>query len=33
MLIEVCANSFTSAHAAFLGGAERIELCQDLENG
>ena len=33
MLIEVCANSFSSAVEAFEGGAQRVELCQDLENG
>ena len=33
MLIEVCANSFISANEALEGGARRIELCQDLENG
>ena len=33
MLIEICANSFFSAFEAFKGGANRIELCQNLENG
>lgn len=33
MLIEVCANSFASAVEAFEGGAQRVELCQDLKNG
>ena len=33
MLIEVCANSFSSAVEAFEGGAQRVELCQDLKNG
>ena len=33
MLIEVCANSFSSAIEAFEGGAQRVELCQDLKNG
>jgi len=33
MLIEICANSFTSAQNAQLAGASRIELCQDLELG
>ncbi len=33
MLIEVCANSIGSAMNAFAGGAQRVELCQDLENG
>jgi copper homeostasis protein len=33
MLIEVCANSFTSAVQALKGGAQRVELCQNLESG
>lgn len=33
MLIEVCANSFDSAVEALKGGAQRVELCQDLKNG
>ncbi len=33
MWIEVCANSYVSAMEAFKGGAQRVELCQDLENG
>ena len=31
--IEVCANSFQSALAALQGGADRIELCTQLEAG
>lgn len=33
MLIEICANSLTSARAALQGGAHRIELCEQLEIG
>ncbi len=33
MTIEVCANSFMSASEAHKGGAQRVELCQNLENG
>ncbi len=33
MLIEVCANSLQSAINAQLGGADRIELCCNIENG
>jgi len=33
MLIEICANSFTSALSAQNGGADRIELCSNLEIG
>lgn len=33
VLLEVCANSFESARNAELGGAHRIELCQNLEQG
>lgn len=33
MTIEVCANSLASAAEAFRGGAHRVELCQDLQNG
>lgn len=32
-IFEVCANSFTSAKAAQEGGANRIELCADLQTG
>lgn len=31
--IEICCNSIASAKAAKEGGAERIELCRDLECG
>ncbi len=31
--IEVCANSFASAQAANLGGAIRVELCDNLAEG
>ena len=31
--IEICANSFTSALAAELGGAMRIELCENMAEG
>ncbi len=33
MLIEVCTNSMLSAMEAAKGGGQRVELCQDLENG
>ncbi len=33
MTLEVCANSFQSAKNAQLGGAHRIELCQELAVG
>lgn len=31
--LEICANSSFSALQAELGGASRVELCQNLENG
>ena len=33
ILFEVCANSLQSAVAAEAGGADRIELCAQLEAG
>lgn len=33
MLLEVCTNSIGSALEACAGGAQRVELCHDLENG
>lgn len=33
MIIEICANSFESAKAAQLAGANRIELCTELSMG
>ena len=31
--VEICCNSIASAIAAKDGGADRIELCRDLECG
>lgn len=33
MLLEICANSFLSAANAAAAGADRIELCQELQVG
>ena len=33
MIVEICANSFESAKAAQLAGANRIELCTELSVG
>ena len=33
MLVEICANSFRSAHNAQEAGASRIELCSELAVG
>lgn len=33
MLLEICTNSLQSVKAACLGGAKRVELCQDLASG
>lgn len=33
MIIEICVNSFESAQAAYLAGANRIELCTELSVG
>lgn len=32
-LLEICANSYKSAHNAQEAGAHRVELCQNLEQG
>ena len=33
MKLEICTNSFASAQIAMSSGADRIELCQNLELG
>src|SRR6476620_3698515 len=33
LLLEVCANGMQSAHNAEEEGADRIELCENLEEG
>ncbi len=33
LILEICANSLTSALTAQLGGADRIELCENLNAG
>ncbi|MGK9124858.1 copper homeostasis protein CutC [Olivibacter sp. SA151] len=33
MTLEICANSLASALSAQLGGAQRIELCENLNEG
>lgn len=31
--LEICANGYTSVEAAYLGGAHRVELCDNLAEG
>jgi len=33
MLLEACVDDLDSAHAAVLGGADRLELCDNLADG
>ena len=33
MILEVCCGNIPSVRAAIQGGAQRVELCRDLEQG